>query len=210
MATVNLQKSYSKLNEALGKLFDESGVRRSFTVPYIEGQSMSDHVNAVNQAAQQSGGMTKNMALSMHHSDGKGWGSGDGHTIGHSADKLRTTIIPKGDKNAVAVIEAAQAHLNNLKKLLGDDNPATLAAQSQLDLVKKTDAVGMNLLDLGVLITQMMYRPTQTAARMHSGTKPGGHSPQLRGPVQEEPEEQEQPEGEQAAAPAEGEQPQGQ
>ena len=42
--TVNLKKAYSALNEKLAKLFDESGVRRSFTVPYIEGQEMKDHI----------------------------------------------------------------------------------------------------------------------------------------------------------------------
>ena len=34
--TVHLKNDYSKLNEALVKLFDESGVKRSFTVPYVE------------------------------------------------------------------------------------------------------------------------------------------------------------------------------
>lgn len=189
--TVNLKKSFSVLNERLGKQFDESGVRRSFTVPYIAGQPMADHIKSVGQAAAQVGGFTKNLMTTAHHSDGKGWGSADGHTIAHPADKLRATIIPKDDEYAKASIAAAQKHINNFKFLLGDKNPAVVTAQSQLDLVKKTSGAGMNLMDFGVLLTQIMVKPTQNVAQAHSGTKSGGHSPQLRAPL--------------GAAPAEGE-----
>jgi hypothetical protein len=70
--TVHLKNDYSKLNEALVKLFDESGVKRTFTIPYINGQELKDHINAVGATAQQSGGMTNNLILSAHHSDGQG------------------------------------------------------------------------------------------------------------------------------------------
>jgi hypothetical protein len=40
----------------------------------------------------------------------------------------------------------------------------------------------MNLLDFGVMMTQIMYRPNQAVARAHSGTKDGGHAPHLRAP----------------------------
>ena len=183
--TVNLKKSYSALNEKLTQLFDESGVRRTFTVPYVEGQPMADHISAVGQVASQSGGLTGNMITSAHHSTGKGWGSGDGHTVGHSTDKLRMAVIQKGDPHAKAAVDAAQKHINNLKFLLGDNEPSIQTAQSQLDLVKKTDGAGMNLLDFGGMLTQIMLRPTQAAARAHSGTKKGGHSPQLRAPEEE-------------------------
>ena len=179
--TVNLQRSYSKLNESLANQFDQSGVRRSFTVPYIDGQSMSD------------GGLTNNLLTTAHHSDGKGWGSGDGHTVGHPSDKLRSTIIPKDDEKAKETISAAQQHLNNVKKLIGDGDPAVKTAQSQLDLVKTADGAGMNLLDFGVMMTQIMYGPNQAVARAHSGTKDGGHAPQLRAPGPPAPEDGQEP-----------------
>ena len=180
--TVNIQKGYSALNAALTKLFDESGVKRSFTVPYIEGQEMHEHISTVGQAASQAGGLTKNFVTTGHHSTGKGWGSGDGHTVGHPADKLRSTIIPKDDKNAIAAIAAAQKQLDNVACLVGDDDPSVKTSNAQLALVKKTDGAGMNLLDFGVMLIQLMYRPTQAVARAHQGTKKGGHSPKLTGP----------------------------
>jgi hypothetical protein len=180
--TVNLKKSYSKLNSSLTKLFDESGVRRSFTVPYVEGQPMADHITAVAQAASQAGGLTGNTITTSHHEDGKGWGSGDGHTVAHPAEKLRTTIIPKDDEHAKAVIDAAQKHINNLKVLLGDKDPDVQAAQSQLNMVKPTEAAGMNLFDLASLAIGIMHKPTQAVARAHSGTKSGGHAAHLRAP----------------------------
>ena len=179
---ISLQKSYSALNEKLATQFDASGIRRAFTVPYVEGQPMADHISAVAQVASQSGGLTGNMITSAHHSGGKGWGSGEGHTVGHPSDKLRTTVIPKDDEHAKASIAAAQTHLNNLSKLIGEDDPAVTTANSQLDLVKKTDGAGMSLLDFGGMLIQIMYRPMQAAARAHSGTKEGGHAPHLRGP----------------------------
>lgn len=177
--TVNLQKSYSALNEKLAKLYDESGVRRSFTVPYVEGQTSADHIAAVGQAANNSGGLTANLITTAHHSNGKGWGSGDGHTTGHPGEKLRQTIIPKDDPNAKAVIAAAQKCINNFKFLLGDDDPTVQNAQGHLDLVKKSNAAGMNLFDLGVLVLNIMLAPTQAVGRAHAGAQPGGHDAKL-------------------------------
>jgi hypothetical protein len=202
---VNLQKSYSALNESLAKTFDESGVDRSFTVPYIDGQGMDEHVAAVGNAAAQSGGLTNNLLTTMHHSEGKGWGSGDGHTVGHPSDALRSTILPDDDENAKATIKAAQKHLNNIASLLGDDDPAIKLANGQLDLVKKTDGAGMNLLDFGVMMTQIMYGPNQAIARAHQGTKPGGHSPSLSAPGDSSQSQPDQPQGQpadQSGAPA--------
>lgn len=201
--TVNVQKSLSALNEKLIKLFDESGVKRSFSVPYIDGQETHDHITAVAQAASQTGGFTKNLITTAHHSGGKGYGTGDGHTVAHPADKLRSTIIPKDDERAKAAIAAAQKHLNNLAFLLGDDDPTVKTANGQLALVKKTDGAGMNLLDFGVMLIQAMFRPTQTFAREHQGGKPGGHSPKMSGPVSAQSQEtQEAPQG--GAQPPEG------
>jgi len=198
MATVNIKKDYSALNERLAKLFDESGVRRSFTVPYIEGQMPAEHINAVGDAASQNGGLTENILTSGHHADGKGYGSGDGKTVGHPAEKLRQTIIPAEDENAQSVIEAAQKLINDFKFLLGDDDPTVQTAQGQLNLVKRTNGSGMSLFDFGVLMIQMMYKPVQAVARAHNGTKAGGHTNHLRGP--EAQSAQEQPETAQGGA----------
>ena len=181
--SVNLQKSYSRLNEKLIKLFDASGVRRSFTVPYVDGQDMNIHVESVGQAATQSGGLTNNLIMTAHHSGGKGWGSGEGHTVGHPADKLRNTVIPKDDEHAKAAIDAAQTHLNNVAKLIGDDDPAVKTAKSQLDLVKKTEGAGMTLLDFGVMLQQLTYAPNQAVARQHNDVKSAGPGhPKLQAP----------------------------
>lgn len=180
--TTNLQKSYSNLNERLATLFDESGVRRSFTVPYIEGQDMSDHIDAVGQAAQQSGGLTNNLLTTFHHASGKGWGTGDGSTVGHPGESLRNTIIPKDDDKAKAVIRAAQKHLDNIATFLGEDEPALKTAQGQLDLVKATDGAGMTMLDFGVMLTQIMYAPNQAIAKAHDQRKGGGMHPLPRPP----------------------------
>jgi len=186
MAKVSLQKSYSALNEKLIKLFDESGVPRSLTVPYIDGQETADHVHAVGQAAAQAGGLAKNLIMTAHHSGGKGWGTGDGHTTGHPAEKLRSTIIPEDDENAKAAIAAAQKMLDEIERSVGKNDPTVRTSNSQLDLVKKTDGAGMNLLDFGVMMIQLMSKPMQTAARTHSGEKPEGLSPKLTPPTQAE------------------------
>jgi hemin uptake protein HemP len=198
---VDLQKSYSKLNESIVKLFDESGVRRSLNVPYVDGENMDAHIAAVGTAAGDAGGIPSNLLISRHHSDGKGWGSGDGATTGFPADRLRTTLIPKDDENAKASISAAQKHINNMASLLGKDNPVIQTSQGQLNLVKKTDAQGMNLLDLGTLLTQIMYRPTQLLAKTHAATKSGGAAPQGQAPG--DLQQQEQPGGGEAQ-PAQG------
>ncbi len=212
MATVNIKKDYSRLNELLAKLYDESGVRRSFTVPYVEGRAMADHINAVGSAAAQNGGLTGNILTSAHHAEGKGYGSGDGQTVGHPAEKLRQTIIPKDDENAKAVIDAAQKCVNDFKFLLGDKDPDATTAQGHLNLVKKTAGAGMNLFDFGVLMIQMMFKPTQAVARAHSGTKSGGHAAHLRAPeAGQAPEQgQEQPQEAAGEAPEAGQAPEGQ
>ena len=180
--SVNLHQDYSRLNEALITLFDGSGVKRTATVPYIDQQEMSDHIAAVDAALKQSGGLTANVVSTAHHSKGKGWGSSEGHTVGHPSQKLRDTIIPAQDEKAKDAIDAAQKLLNDVKKLLGDKEPAVLTAQGLLDLVKPTSGQGMNLLDFGALLQHLVNKPILVVARAHSGTKEGGHAPHLRAP----------------------------
>ena len=90
MTVVKIHSLYSKLNESLTDLFDNAGARRTFTVPYVAEQSTADHVTAVGQAAMESGGLTKSLVSTAHKSGGKGWGSDQGSTIGHSSAAIAT------------------------------------------------------------------------------------------------------------------------
>lgn len=216
---VSLQNDYSKMNEALIKLFDESGVRRAFTIPYIDGQSMADHISAVGQIGAQHGGMTNNLLMSAHHSSGKGYGSGEGHTVGHPSEKLRTTTIPKNDENAKAAIAACQKYFDDIGFLIGDDDPSLVTANSQLKLLKKFNGAGMTLFDFGVMLIQIALPPTQAAAKRHSQAQHGRVHPKLTAPQQsgggsadqQAPQEgQDQEESGQGEAPAGGEAPEGQ
>lgn len=204
MATVNLKKSYARLNEALMDQMDSSGIKRSFTVPYLS-QPTADHIQAVGQAASHTGGATKNLIFTAHHGDGKGWGHPEGETAGFPADKLRSTIIPPKSEDAKNTIEAAQTHLNNIKQLVGDKNPAVLTAQSQLNLVKKSSGSGMNLADFGIMMIQIMHKPNQMIAQLHDQTKPGGVHPKLRGPAQGTPQNGQEPPQEAAGGAVGGE-----
>lgn len=214
--SVDIRKSYSKLNEKLAGAFDSLGVRRSATIPYTDGHDMADHVNAVQAVAMEHGGFANNVANSYHHAGKKGWDSADGETTLHPVEKLRMTTIPKDSKVAKEAIEAAQEHVNNLKKLLGDADPDVQATQNQLNLVKRSDGTGMNLFDFGVMLQQIMTKPTQKVAKQALlGTAPqagGETSPEAPGGDQGgEPQQEAQggaqaaPQGQEAAqAPAGG------
>ena len=172
--TVNLHKSYSGVNSSLAKAFDANGVKRSFTVPYVDGQSTSDHVQAVGAAASQYGGLAKNIVTSAHNEGGKGYGYGDGETAGHPTHDLMNTIVPKDDDSVKKALGATQTHLNNLKKLLGKNAPTIQTAQSQLDLIKKRDGAGMTLYDLGVGLLNLVTPPMQAISRAHMAANHGG------------------------------------
>lgn len=190
----NLHRLVSNVNESLTKLFDELGVQRSFVVPYVDGQDSSEHVSTVSKTAARVGGLGKNFITTMHHSTGKGWGTGEGRTVGHPAHALRNTVIPKDDPNAKSVIDAAQKYLNAIASLMGDDEPTVKKAQAQLNLVKKTEGSGMNLLDFGTFIIHNMTMPTQSVARAHHLKKPGGaNTSKLLPPHGQEPASTEAP-----------------
>ena len=178
MKTINLHASFSKVQQRLAQAYDGLGVKRSFTVPYVDQQETAEHVKAVGAAAAQSGGLTQNLVTSAHNEGGKGWGHGDGETVGHPTHDLQDTIIPKNNKDVLNVLDAAQTHLNNIKSLLGDDK-TVVTAQHQLDLIKERDAAGMTAFDLGVGITALLTPPMQAVARAYNGTKTTGHSPKL-------------------------------
>jgi hypothetical protein len=179
---ISLHKAFSALQESLSKLFDERGVTRAFSVPYIEGQATSEHIAAVNRAAQPSGGFTKNLLTTAHHAGGKGWGSGDGSTVGHPVDKLQETVIPPDDQNAIAALHKAQALVNHFKTLLGENNQQVKTAQSQLDLIKHNNAAGMTLFDFGVALQQLPSASLQAISRAHHATKSRAVTPKLRSP----------------------------
>ena len=197
--TVQLHKAFSLVQERLTKLFDESGVKRSFTVPYVDGEPADAHVAAVGAAAQQVGGLTRNLVTTTHHSEGKGWNSGEGHTVGHPAAKLRETLISKKDENAKAALEAAHAYLMDIKKLRPDE-PSVTVSLTQLKLAEQTQAEGMNLQDFGVFIIHLLQNPTQAVSRAHTMNKHGRVHPTLTAPQEEG--QQQPPEGE--ATPAGG------
>jgi hypothetical protein len=179
---VNLKKSFARVQESLAALADNLGVTRSFTCPFVDGQPTAEHVKSVGQIAATVGGLTGNLLTSGHRSGGRGFGSGDGQTIGHPVQKLKETIIPKNDESAKAAISAAQRYLSQVGSLLGEKDQSVQVAQSQLDLVKPTNAAGMTAFDFIVLVQQVLFTPTQAISRAHSGTKPGGHAPQFRAP----------------------------
>jgi hypothetical protein len=180
--SVKLHRAFSALNSALTKLADESGCKRSATIPYIHGQDMSDHIATVGQALSTWGGITANILTTSHRPDGRGFGSGDGESVAHLGEALRSTIIPKNDKNAIAAISACKKLIGQIASLVGDDDPAVKTAKSQLDLVGKHDAEGMTVLDLMIALQNIPHVPLQAVARAHSGIKEGGHSPKLRAP----------------------------
>jgi hypothetical protein len=180
--SVKLHRAFSALNSALTKLADESGVKRSATIPYIHGQDMSDHIAAVGQALSTCGGITANLLTTSHRADGRGFGSGDGESVAHPADALRTTLIPKDSQNAIAAINACKKLISQIASLVGEDDPTVKMAKSQLGLVGRHDAEGMTVLDLLVALQNIPHAPLQAVARAHDRTKEGGMHPKLRGP----------------------------
>jgi hypothetical protein len=176
--SVNLAKSFSKINTALIALADQY-VRRSFAIPHSEGETPAQHFQSVGQVATQQGGLTKNLVLAEHSLHG----TNGGVTVGYSADKLREVIIPKNDENAKAAIDATKSFVSKARKLLGNV-PTVQTAQSQIELVGQHNGEGMTISDLVIGLINIPHPLIQNVARLHSGTKTGGHHPLLRAPKQ--------------------------
>jgi hypothetical protein len=175
--SVNLAKAFSKINSALIALADQY-VRRSVTVPQIDSEDMAAHTQNVGQAVAGVGGLTKNLLLATHgQHDPEG-----GKTVAYSSEKLRDVLIPKDDQNAIAAINATRSFVSKAAKLLGKDNPAVKTAQSQLSLIAEHGAEGINITDLIIACVNIPHPLIQNVARLHSGTKDGGHHPRLRAP----------------------------
>ena len=160
---------------------DGSGVKRSATIPYVHGGSTDSHIEAVGQALQQVGGVTSNVLTSSHHAGGRGFGSGDGETTAHPADKLKETIIPANSPLAKAALSAETNLINKIAGLIGDDKAVTVA-KSQIKLVGKSDGAGMTLLDFVTALQGIPGPVIQTIAQRHSVAHPDGPSPRLRAP----------------------------
>jgi hypothetical protein len=181
---VNLHRAFGKLQEALTKLADESGVRRVLTLPFIHGGSAADHITAVSTALQSAGGMGNNLLTSFHKSGGRGFGSGDGSTQAWPATKLRETIIIKDDPNAIKAIAAARSLVNLVAKLVGDDDNSVTQARSYLSIIGKANGSGMTVADLCMALTALTNPVLQTVARKHSSAKHGGeHHAKLSAPI---------------------------
>jgi hypothetical protein len=179
---VNIHKAFAAVQENLIKLFDELGVKRSMTVPYIEGGDMASHLDAVSQAAAQAGGLTNNLVASHHHTGGKGYGTGDGHTVGYNTERLRETLIPRDDKNAQKLLASAKSLVSKAEALLGPEENAIKTAKAQLNVMGKHDLTGMNAMDVGVAMQNMFVPILQALARAHNGNKNNAHHPKLTGP----------------------------
>jgi hypothetical protein len=173
-APVSLQKAYSLINERLCQLFDASGLKRSFSIPYLKNQETADHVNSIGQKLQEVGGVTKNFILTFHHAGGKGWHSEDGMTVGHPIDSLKKTLITKEKPEAIAALSATKSFLNKMSGLIGDTKTLDVA-KSQLAMVGRQKGEGMDLMDFGSALIALVSPPLQEIARTHHNTK--GHGP---------------------------------
>lgn len=162
---MEMQQQQAALSDSMIKLYDELGVPRSFSVPYVLGQPMSGHVEAVGAAAGGNGGLSKNLVTTAHDPAGKGYNTGEGQTVGHGVAGLMQTVIPQDDPRAKQTLTLAQAQLDNFGEMLGKDNPAVQSAQSTLDQIKSTNGAGMNLLNFGVALQQLMVVPAQLIAQ---------------------------------------------
>jgi hypothetical protein len=174
--TVNLRKDYSRLQEHLTHLADNTGVHRAFTIPYVDGGEMAEHIANVGAVAAQNGGLTANLITSHHHSGGKGFGSGDGVTVGFNAEKLRMTVIPKGNKNAEDSISAANKLIRDVAFLVGDEDQSVKQARGQMGLFAKAQGAGMTCFDLMVALTNIVHGPLQNVARTANSARHGGHA----------------------------------
>jgi hypothetical protein len=176
-AGVKLHAMFSKINEKLSDLFSSLGVKQTLNVPFVHGEDMSNHVQAVAVAAKQAGTPLVKIFLTPHHaSGGRGWKSGDGATHGYTTEELSKTVIPKDYPQAAAAISATKSYLNGISKLMPDE-PTVERSKEQLKLIAAADGAGMNLFHFGTALQQLVAAPTAAIAKAHNEIKPGraGH-----------------------------------
>ena len=175
-APVKIAKGYSDLNEKITELFDGLGVHRSATIPHIEGQEPAEHIAAVGKILSTVGGMTANLLSASHTAYGKNGGA----TCAFPVQKLQETIIPAKSELAKDAIDACKSFVNGCARLIGDKDPLVQVAKNQLQIISRFDGQGMTAFDLGVGLINIPTLLIQRVAKLHSGTKDGGHHPLRR------------------------------
>lgn len=168
---IDLHSAFAAVNESLANLYDALGVRRAFTLPFVQGHDMSQHIQAVQQISQQHGGITENLLSTYHHAGKGGWNSAAGETVGHPVENLQTTLIPKDFPEAIKVIAATRTLITKAATLIGDKDPAIVQARSQLGLLNRSNAAQMNLFDFGSMIQFIAQPVLQSVAKAHHAVK---------------------------------------
>lgn len=168
---INLHASVAKVNQSLTELNDALGVRRAFTAPFVEGQGMDEHIKTVGAAADLHGGITKVLLSSYHHEKGKGFGSGEGETVGHPVEKLNSTLIPKDFAPAIKAIGAVRTLITKAASIVGDKDPAITKGRSQLGLLNAANGAQMNLMDFNSMMQFLVLPVIQSVARAHHAVK---------------------------------------
>jgi hypothetical protein len=161
----NLQRAYSKLNEAVRAMLDGLGIRRSASIPHSEGQSMADHLSEVGQVMASHGQISGNIMTATHSVHDKDGGS----TVGHPNPQLLQTIVPKDSELAKAAINACRTLISKSESLIGE-TPEIQRAKSQIALLSKSDGQGMSAFDLSAALLNIPGAVIQSLARKHSQT----------------------------------------
>ncbi len=170
-APLEHQKLQANIDDSLIDLADKLNIPRSFSVPYIAGQSTDDHIQAVTNAAGPVGGLGRSVITSAHDPGGAGFGSGEGKTVGHDAGAMFNTAIPADDPRAKQAIDLTQQQVDMYKGELGADNKAVQQAQAKLDFIKKQSGAGMSVLQFGTALHDAVILPTQAAQRQQQVTE---------------------------------------
>jgi hypothetical protein len=174
-ASVRLHALFSKVNQRLSELFQALGVKQMLNVPFVHGEDMSNHVQAIAGAAKQAGTPLVKIFLAPHHREnGRGWKSGDGATHGYPTEELTKVIVPKDFQPAIDAIAATRSYLNAIAKFMPDE-PTVKAAQEKLKFISATNGSGMNLFHLGTALQQLCGPPTAAISRQHASIKPNQH-----------------------------------
>jgi hypothetical protein len=164
---VNLHRAFSRLQEAVTSLLDNLGIKRSGTIKHIDDETMAAHLQAVHQALQPVGGVTKNM-LTVGHTI-----HGSGETVAHPSEKLRQVIVPAKYEPAVRAIAACRAFVSKAESLIGE-TPEVKVAKSQLALIGRQGGSGMTAFDLAGALLSVPSPVIKVLAKKHSAHKHGG------------------------------------
>jgi hypothetical protein len=177
--SINLQRAYSRLNEAVRAMLDGLGIRRSATIPHQKSQSMVDHLNDVGQALSTKGNISGNILTATHTIHDKDGGS----TVAHPNQQLQETIIPKDSVEAKAAINACKSFISKCESLVGE-TPEIQKAKAQISIIGKSDMAGMSAFDGAAALLNVPGPVIAALARAHNFVKHGEHKIHLTGPKQ--------------------------